>query len=120
MDDKRYVAVRIQGAAARQAWDEGRLKAELTRALSSVLGVIGMAEVEPSLISYDAKGDEMIVRTKRGEERKLIAALTLVTSFGGQPARLEALRISGTIKRLRMKRQEDEGKEDADFGEKEK
>ncbi len=110
MDDKRYVAVRLEGEASRQAWDEQKLKNEMTRALSIVLGVMGMAEVEPSLISYDAKNGELVLRAKRGTERKLIAALALVTSFGGQPARLEALRISGTIKRLRMKRRADEEK----------
>ncbi len=110
MDDKRYVAVKLQGPAAQQTWDEGRLKAELARSLSVVLGVMGMAEVEPSLISYDAKGGEMVVRAKRGTERKLVAAFALITSFGGMPARLEVLRISGTIKRLRMKRKADEEK----------
>ena len=106
MDDKRYVAVRLEGPAAQQAWDEQKMKNELTRALSVVLGVMGMAEAEPSLISFDARSGELVLRAKRGQERKLIAALALVTSFGGRPARLEALRISGTIKRLRMKMHE--------------
>lgn len=107
MDDKRYVAVKLTGPAAQPAWEEARLKNELTRALSVVLGVMGMAEVEPSLISFDAKTNEVVLRAKRGYERKLVAALSLVTSLGGQPARLEALRISGTIKRLRMKMQKE-------------
>lgn len=106
MDDKRYVAVRLEGPASQAAWDEGRLKAELVRSLSVVLGVMGMAEVEPSLISFDAKASEIVLRAKRGYERKLVAALALVTSLGGQGARLQALRISGTIKRLRMKAHE--------------
>ncbi len=108
MDDKRYLAVRIVGAAGQSAWDEGRLKGELTRSLSVVLGVMGMAEVEPNLISFDAKSGEFVLRAKRGHERKLVAALALVNSLGGAPVRLECLRISGTIKRLRMKRGEDE------------
>ena len=104
MDDKRYLAVRLTSAVT---FDEGRLKNELTRSLSVVLGVMGMSEMEPSLISFDAKNNEFVLRAKRGYERKLVSALALVNSLGNQPAHLECLRISGTIKRLRMKRGED-------------
>ncbi len=75
-------------------------KGELELALVSFFGVEGMASLQARVENYDAAKKEMVIRVLRGEEKRLVAALALSGEFAGVQARLECLKISGTIRGL--------------------
>lgn len=75
-------------------------KREMLKCLAVFFGVDGMAQLQVSLEKYDDGKKEFVLRVIRGGERKLVAGLSLVGEFAGNQARLETVKISGTIKAL--------------------
>jgi RNase P/RNase MRP subunit POP5 len=93
--------------------EEGRLRGEVTSYLTGYFGTEGLARVHPSIMKVqmptnvnagaNAATARVILRCRRGEEQSLIAGLALCSTLGGQKARLEVRRISGTIRALMEK-----------------
>ena len=94
----RYIALRAHLA---QPMEEKRFCAELTRALTWQIGVEGMQQTQASVISYDVASSHLVLRCLRGSERRLIASLALLSRVGEQAARLESLKISGTLNHVK-------------------
>lgn len=98
MPNYRHALVKIHGVARPLSQDEA--KNELKKAMLAYFGVEGCAQVLPRLMKYDEKKREMTIRVMRGEERRFVAACALTSEFAGAQARLETLKISGTIAKL--------------------
>lgn len=103
----RYVHFRLHGAAPA---DERALRAELERHLLAYFGSEGYGTVNPRLMQYSLQGEaanppliHAVLSCRRGHELRLIAACALLSSMNGAPARLESMRISGTLHALREK-----------------
>jgi RNase P/RNase MRP subunit POP5 len=98
--DWRYLLLR---AHLSQPMPAPRFSSELMRALTWQIGVEGLEQTQASVISYDEKSSELIMRCLRGHERRLAASLALISRVGEQPAHLESARISGTVSHLKKK-----------------
>ena len=73
------------------------------RALTWQIGVEGLAQTQASVISFDEKTGALIMRMRRGQERRLAASMALISRIAEQPAHFESMRISGTVSHLKKK-----------------
>jgi RNase P/RNase MRP subunit POP5 len=94
----RYISLRVSMAPP---MDEKRFTVEFIRALTWQIGVEGMQQTQVSVVSFDASSSHLVLRCARGSERRLIASLALLSRVGEREARLESLKISGTLQHVK-------------------
>ncbi len=93
---KRYILFGFRGPD--MAPEE--LKRSLYAEALSFFGEFGLSYAALKLVSYDAKARTGILRCERERLEPVLGFLALLSSLGGRPARIMALRSSGTIRGL--------------------
>ncbi|MBN3037291.1 MAG: hypothetical protein JW834_02505 [Candidatus Diapherotrites archaeon] len=94
-EHKRYVAFRVHGVL-----DEQAVKSALSQAVLGLIGESGFADANFSVVGY--AGGEGVCRSTDLRLYDVIAALTLVSRIGEQPAWVEVLGVSGTIRKTNL------------------
>jgi RNase P/RNase MRP subunit POP5 len=69
-------------------------------AISRLYGEYGASQTSLSLISFDEKSKNAVLRTGHTTVDKVRTALALITHIGNKPAAVHVLTVSGTIKAL--------------------
>ncbi len=93
---KRYILFELRGADS----DEEKLKRSLYDEALRFFGEFGLSYAALKLVQYDAAKKRGIIRCERDYLEKVLGFLALLDSLGGAPARVIALKSSGTIKSL--------------------
>jgi RNase P/RNase MRP subunit POP5 len=99
---KRYILFELRGAVppAGRAPDEEALKRLLYSESLRFFGELGLSYAALKLVSYDQAKNQGILRCERDYLDKVLGFLALLDSLDGAPARVVALKSSGTIKSL--------------------
>lgn len=95
--DRRYVLVRV--AHASLVPDGKALYLAIAEAVAAVYGDAGAAVIDQAVVAVER--GHAIVRCRRGEEERLIAAVATVTAVDGTACALHPRAVSGTIRSLR-------------------
>ncbi len=95
--NRRYVLVRI--APVSLVPDGKALYLAIAEAVSSLYGDDGAAVIDQAVVAVER--GHAIVRCRRGEEERLIAAIATVTAVDGTACALHPRAVSGTILSLR-------------------
>ncbi len=93
---KRYVLFELllpQGADP----GEEELKRALYGEALRFFGELGMSEAAFKLMEYDQKAKRGMIRCERSYLERVLGFLALVSSLDGKPARVRALKSSGTV-----------------------
>jgi len=93
---KRYIAFEYRGADAGMDQLKRSIYAEALR----FFGEYGLSSVALKLVEYLPEKRVGLLRCERGKLDEVLGFLALVSSLDGKPARLVALRSSGTIRSL--------------------
>jgi len=93
---KRYVLFSLRGIEP----GEDELKRSLYSEALAFFGELGLSYAALKLVSYDTKSKTGIIRCERTHLERVLGFLALLSSLGGSPARIIALRSSGTLKSL--------------------
>jgi RNase P/RNase MRP subunit POP5 len=99
---KRYVLVKVM---SQNSVSSDQFNDLLTQSVRKSFGEIGFIGINPKLIRFNPEKAEAIVACERSKVMELQAALALATDTLGAKVALITLRVSGTIKGLRQKRQ---------------
>lgn len=95
--NRRYVLFRL--APAFLAADGKALYLAVADAVAALYGDAGAAAIDQAVVAVDR--GHVVVRCRRGEEGRLIAAGATVTAVDGVPCALHPRAVSGTIRSLR-------------------
>ncbi|MDD5340275.1 MAG: Rpp14/Pop5 family protein [Candidatus ainarchaeum sp.] len=93
---KRYILFELRGADL----GEELLKRSLYNEALSFFGEFGLSYAALKLVSYDKAKKQGMLRCERDYLEKVLGFLALLDSLDGAPARVVALKSSGTIKSL--------------------
>lgn len=99
---KRYVLVKI---ISQSIISPDQFNDLLTQSVKKSFGEIGFIAVNPRLIRFNAERAEAIVACERSKVMDLQTALALAIDTQGTKVALITIRVSGTIKGLKGKRQ---------------
>jgi len=88
-----------------------QLDEAIRRSLLSLFGIKGLSEVDLLLTDFNEAELRGIVRCSHHGVRSLRAAIAYVTSINAEAAAIHVDRVSGTIKRLKMKTGETSGED---------
>lgn len=102
----RYLEILVSGELDYAA---GEIADAVQRGVLSLHGVKGLSKIEPALIEFDEDGQKGIIRCNHLYQRKLRAAITLITTIKESAAAIRVARVSGTIKGLRSKGKKRDG-----------
>jgi ribonuclease P/MRP protein subunit POP5 len=94
---KRYVLVRC--VPSYLSWDGKSLYLAIAEAVASLYGDHGGAEIDQAVVAVEHA--HAVVRCRRGEEGRLLAAIATVTEVDGRRCALHPRAVSGTIRSLR-------------------
>jgi len=75
----------------------------IKNSVKELYGLKGLAKTDPSLIVYDSKKMNGIIRCNNEELRTMRAAIAYITDIKGAEAAIHVSRVSGTIKTLKRK-----------------
>jgi RNase P/RNase MRP subunit POP5 len=103
MPNWRHLFVKVHAASKQMGYEEA--KKEMMKCLAVFFGVNGLSELQASVERYDDSKREFTIRVLRGKEKELAAGLALIGEFSGVQARMETLKISGTIRSIDEKEQ---------------
>ena len=78
-----------------------KLNSVINFAIKRVHGERGLMEIDPHIISYNAKSNESFIRCRNSSVNKLRASLTLITNFDEHTMSIFVLKASGTLKSLK-------------------
>ena len=100
---KRYVAFALKGV------DMGAevLKHAIYSEALRFFGELGLSTVALKLVAYDHPKKIGILRCERSQLERVLGFLALISNLDGAPARLIAIKSSGTIKTLQSELQLD-------------
>jgi RNase P/RNase MRP subunit POP5 len=93
---KRYILFGFSGPETREEAFKRALYAEAL----SFFGELGLSQAALKLVSYDTASKKGIIRCERAHLDDVLGFLALLSALGGSPARIRALKSSGTIKGL--------------------
>ncbi len=99
---KRYILIKLDFETKVEKEDISKL---VIQAGLQFLGELGMARAGIQFLAetWDKNNMTGIVRTNNECLDETKAALTLVKEFGGKPARISCLKVSGSISKLKMR-----------------
>lgn len=96
----RYLKIRV---VSEQRYSMHEVDDDIQRGVLRIYGVRGLSEVAPMLIEFDEEEQTGILRCSHLRMRRMRASLAYITSMHDSAAAIHVVRISGTIKALRLK-----------------
>jgi RNase P/RNase MRP subunit POP5 len=97
---KRYISFELRSPTP---WnDPEMLKRSLYAEALRFFGEFGLSQAALKLVEYDSAKKIGVLRCERGMAETVLGFLALADSLDGKPARVVALRTSGTIKGLHL------------------
>ncbi len=97
---KRYVAFRVTGPD-RDSASPSRVWEHAFNSLFSFLGSIGMSRARFKQIGYDNESKKRIFRVTNAMHRRVLGCIVVSGPLAGKKARLQILRSSGSLKKLK-------------------
>lgn len=98
-ENKRYVAFRVSWANGKM--NEIEAKKIVYSGLLNFLGELGVARARAKFLEFDGEGQVGVLQCVREEVERVKAALALIGEANGVKARVEVVRVSGLIGRLK-------------------
>lgn len=94
----RYLLLKI---IADNYLNKEKLNSVIHFAIKRVHGEQGLMEIDPYIISYNARSNEAVIRCRNFSVNKLRASLTLITNFDEHAISIFVLKATGTLKSLK-------------------
>jgi RNase P/RNase MRP subunit POP5 len=97
---RRYIAVKIDGG---EMFDERDLYDAVWASILRLFGEYGASQTELTLVEYDPKGRQAVLRCSHKALDLVKASIVAVTEIANEKAAAHILSVSGTLKSLRRK-----------------
>jgi len=98
---RRYLALQIESA---ESLEEEDIKDAVWNAVIQLFGEYGASQAGLSLVKYDRKKGEAVLRCSLKALSMVHASVATITEIRDKPVALHVLRISGTLRALSQKR----------------
>lgn len=101
---KRYLALKIEGV---ESFEEEDVKDVVWSAVIQLFGEYGASQVGLFLVQYDRERKEAVLRCSHKALPMVQASIASVTKMKDKPVVIHVLRISGTLRALKKKLEDD-------------
>jgi len=101
---KRYLALKIESV---ESFDEEDVKDVVWSAVIQLFGEYGASQVGLFLVQYDRERKEAVLRCSHKALPMVQASIASVTKIRDKPVAMHVLRISGTLRALKKKLNDD-------------
>lgn len=101
---KRYLALKIESV---ESFEEEDVKDVVWNAITQLFGEYGASQVGLFLVQYDRQRKEAVLRCSHKALPMVQASIASVTKMKDKPVVIHVLRISGTLRALKKKLDDD-------------
>jgi RNase P/RNase MRP subunit POP5 len=101
---QRYLALKIESV---ESFEEEDVKDAVWSAVTQLFGEYGASQVGLFLVQYDRQRKEAVLRCSHKALERVHASIASVTKIGDKPVAMHVLRISGTLRALKKKLDDD-------------
>lgn len=97
----RYIGFEV---ISESKFEDKQVVKAITNSILKFLGELGASETNVWLIDYNAQSSKGIVRCSNKALTNVLAAITTIIKIDDKQAILNAIGVSGTIKKLKLKK----------------
>ena len=101
---QRYLALKIESV---ESFEEDDIKDAVWSAVIQLFGEYGASQAGLFFVQYDKQRKEAVLRCSHKALEMVHASIVSVTKIGDKPVAMRVLRVSGTLRALKKKLEDD-------------
>jgi len=101
---QRYLALKIESV---ESFEDEDIKDAVWNAVTQLFGEYGASKAGLFLVQYDRQRREAVLRCSHKALPMVHASIVSVTKIGDKPVAMHVLRVSGTLRALKKKLEDD-------------